>query len=148
YRHNLPIQLTSFIGREREIVEVKRLLGAARLVTLIGAGGAGKTRLALQLAAEILEGYPDGVWLAEFAPIAAPGLVPKTGAPALTVPEQPGRDMTDTLVEALRPKSLLLMLDNCEHLLAVCRDLAAALLRTCPHVRILTTSRQGLGVPG
>ena len=148
HRHNLPIQLTSFIGREREIAEVERLLGAVRLVTLTGAGGAGKTRLALQLAAEILEGYPDGVWLAEFAPIADPALVPKTVASALTVPEQPGRDMTDTLVEALRPKSLLLVLDNCEHLLAACRDVAAALLRTCPNVWILATSQEGLGVPG
>jgi non-specific serine/threonine protein kinase len=140
--------LTSFIGRAREIAEVKRLLGAARLVTLTGSGGAGKTRLALQVAADVVKDYPDGVWLAEFAPIADPALVPKTLASALTVPEQPGRDMTDTLVEALRPKSLLLMLDNCEHLLAACRDLAAALLRTCPHVHILGTSREGLGVPG
>jgi predicted ATPase/class 3 adenylate cyclase len=146
--HNLPIQLTSFIGRVREIAEVKRLLGTARLVTLTGSGGAGKTRLALQVAADVVEDYPDGVWLAEFAPIADPALVPKTVASTLNVSEQPGRDMTDTLVEALRPKSLLLMLDNCEHILAACRDLAAALLRTCPHVRILATSREGLGLPG
>ena len=146
--HNLPIQLTSFIGRGREIAEVKRLLGAARLVTLTGSGGAGKTRLALQVAADVVEGNSDGVWLAEFAPIADPVLVPKTVASAMNVPEQPGRDMTETLVDALRPKALLLVLDNCEHLLAACRDLAAALLRTCPQVRILATSRQGLGVPG
>ena len=148
HRHNLPIQLTSFIGRAREIAEVKRLLGAARLVTLTGAGGAGKTRLALQVAAEMVEGHPDGVWLTEFAPIADPALVPKTVASALAIPEQPGRDMTETLVDALRLKALLLVLDNCEHLLAACRDLAAALLRKCPQVRILATSREGLGVPG
>jgi predicted ATPase/class 3 adenylate cyclase len=147
-RHNLPIQLTSFIGRTREIAEVKRLLCTARLVTLTGAGGAGKTRLALQAVADMVESYRDGVWLAEFAPIADPALVPKTVASALNVPEQPGRDLTETLVDALRLKAPLLLLDNCEHLLAACRDLAAALLRKCPQVRILATSREGLGVPG
>ncbi len=146
--HNLPIQLTSFIGRAPEIAEVKRLLGSARLVTLTGSGGAGKTRLALQVAADVVDGYPDGVWLAEFASIADPALVPKTVASSLNVPEQPGRDMMETLVDALRPKALLLLLDNCEHLLAACRDLAAALLRKCPQVRILATSQEGLGVPG
>ncbi len=146
--HNLPIQLTSFIGRKREIAEVKRLLGTARLVTLAGSGGAGKTRLALQVAADVIEDYTDGVWLAEFAPIGDPALVPKTVASALGVPEQPGRGMTETLVDTLGPKALLLVLDNCEHLLAACGDLAAALLRACPEVRILATSREGLGVPG
>ncbi len=146
--NNLPRQLTSFIGREKEMAEIKRLLSAAYLVTLTGSGGAGKTRLALQVAADMVDGYPDGVWLAEFAPIADPALVPKTVASALGVSEQPRSDMTETLVDALRPKALLLVLDNCEHLLAACRDLAAALLRKCPHVRILATSREGLGVPG
>ena len=146
--NNLPIQLTSFIGRAQEIAEVKRLLGAARLVTLTGSGGAGKTRLALQVAADVVEGYPDGVWLAEFAPIADPALVARAVASALSVPERPGREMTETLVDALQPKALLLVLDNCEHILAACRDLAAALLRKCPQVRILATSREGLGVPG
>ena len=146
--NNLPIQLTSFIGRAREIAEVKRLLGAARLVTLTGSGGAGKTRLALQAAADVVEGYSDGVWLAEFAPIADPALVPKTVASALNVPEQPGRDITETLVDALRSKALLLLLDNCEHLLAACRDMTATLLRRCPQLCILATSREGLGVAG
>lgn len=146
--NNLPIQLTSFIGREREMAEVKRLLSVSRLVTLTGSGGAGKTRLALQVAAEILDGYPDGVWLAEFAPITDPALVPKTVASAMSVPEQPGRDIANTLVEALRPRTVLLVLDNCEHLLAACRNLAATLLRSCPQVHILATSREGLGVPG
>jgi predicted ATPase/class 3 adenylate cyclase len=146
--HNLPIQLTSFVGRVREIAEVKRLLGSARLVTLTGSGGAGKTRLVLQVAADVVEGYPDGVWLAEFAPIADLALVPKTVASALNVPEQPGRDIAETLVNALRPKALLIVLDNCEHLLAACADLAAALLHVCPRVRILATSREELGVPG
>jgi predicted ATPase/class 3 adenylate cyclase len=146
--NNLPIQLTSFIGREREMAEVKRLLGVARLVTLTGSGGAGKTRLALQVAADVVEAYPDGVWLTEFAPIADPALVPKTVASALNVPEQPGRDMIETLVDVLRPKALLLLLDNCEHLLAACRDLVAMLLHKCPQVRILATSREGLGIAG
>ena len=146
--NNLPIQLTSFVGRVREIAEIKALLSKARLVTLSGSGGAGKTRLALQVAADVVEGYPDGAWLAEFAPIVEPALVPKTVASALGVPEQPGRDMTETLIDAVRPKALLLVLDNCEHLLAACADLAAALLRASPQVRILATSREGLGVPG
>jgi predicted ATPase/class 3 adenylate cyclase/Tfp pilus assembly protein PilF len=146
--HNLPIQLTSFIGRTREIAEIKRLLGASRLVTLTGSGGAGKTRLALQAAADAVDDYPGGVWLAEFAPITDPALVPRTVASALGAPEQPGRDINETLVDALRSKTLLLVLDNCEHLLAACADLAAAVLRACPEVRILATSREGLGVPG
>jgi len=146
--NNLPVQLTSFIGRVREIAEIKRLLGDARLVTLTGSGGAGKTRLALQVAADVLVDYPDGVWLAELAPIADPTLVSKTVASALNVPEQPGRKIADTLVDALRHKTLLLALDNCEHLVSACRDLAVALLRSCPHVRILVTSREGLGVAG
>jgi predicted ATPase/class 3 adenylate cyclase len=148
FPNNLPRQLTSFVGREHEMAEIQQLLSAAYLVTLAGSGGAGKTRLALQLAVDVVEDYRDGVWLAEFAPLADPALVPKTVASILNLPEQPGRDMTDTLVDALRPKALLLLFDNCEHLLAACRDLAATILHKCPHVRILATSREGLGVPG
>jgi predicted ATPase/class 3 adenylate cyclase len=146
--NNLPRQLTSFIGREKEMTEVKRLLSTASLVTLTGSGGAGKTRLALQVAAEVVEGFPDGVWLAELAPLVDPTLVSKTVASALKVPERPGRDITETLVDALRHKTLLLVLDNCEHLLPACGDLAQGLLRSCSHVRILATSREGLGIPG
>ena len=142
HRHNLPIQLTSFIGREREIAEVKRLLGAARLVTLTGSGGAGKTRLALQVAADIVEDYPDGVWLAEFAPIGDPALVPTTVASALNVPEQPGREMIETLVDALRPKSLLLVLDNCEHLLCYSWPTYQTIMRVAtPGEKIVDTLR-------
>jgi len=146
--NNLPLQLTSFIGRDKEIAEVKRLLGTARLVTLSGSGGAGKTRLALQVAADVLDGYPGGVWLVELAAITDPELVPKAVASALHVPEQPGRDISETLVDTLRPKAVLLVLDNCEHLLAACADLTASLLRACPQVRVLATSREGLGIPG
>ena len=100
------------------------------------------------MAAEVVEAYPDGVWLAEFAPIADPALILKTVASPLSVPEQPGRDITETLVDALRSKALLVVLDKCEHVLRACRDLTAVLLRRCPQARMLATSREGLGVPG
>jgi len=100
------------------------------------------------MAAEVVEAYPDGVWLAEFAPIADPALVLKTVASPLSVPEQPGRDITETLVDALRSKALLVVLDKCEHVLRACRDRTAVLLRRCRQARMLATSREGLGVPG
>jgi predicted ATPase/class 3 adenylate cyclase len=146
--NNLPLQVTSFIGREREIEEVKQLLAKTRLLTLTGSGGTGKTRLALQVAAELLPGYAEGVWLAELAPLADPAFVPQTVAAALVVKEQPGTPLTQTLVEALKPRTLLLLLDNCEHLLGACATLAEALLRHCPGVRLLATSREGLNIPG
>jgi predicted ATPase/class 3 adenylate cyclase len=146
--NNLPVQLTSFIGREREKAEVRRLLFSTRFLTLTGSGGAGKTRLALQVAAEALQGFPDGVWFVELAVLSDPSLVPKSVASALDVPEQPGRSLTETLVDALRLKSVLVILDNCEHLVAACAHLSAALLRTCPNLRILATSREALGVTG
>jgi non-specific serine/threonine protein kinase len=146
--NNLPIQLTSFIGREREKAEVGRLLITDRLVTLTGAGGAGKTRLALQVAAEGIEEFPDGVWLVELAALSSPDLVPKAVASALGVPEQLARSLTETLRDALRAKSVLVILDNCEHLVEACAQLADALLRTCTNLRILATSREALGVTG
>ncbi len=146
--NNLPRQLTSFVGREREMAEVKQLLTTTCLLTLTGAGGSGKTRLSLQVAADILEQYPDGIWQVELAPIADPTLVPQVMASALGVPEQPGRALTETLVDYLRSKSALLILDNCEHLLSRCAQLAAALLRACPNMRIMATSREGLGIGG
>ncbi len=146
--NNLPIQLTSFIGREREIAEVKRLLGAARLVTLTGSGGAGKTRLALQVAAELLEQYPDGVWVIELAALSDHTLVPNAVMSTLNIPEQRGRPLTETLIEFLRPKALLLIVDNCEHLLTACAELTGSLLRSCPNLRLLATSREPLGIPG
>ncbi len=146
--NNLPIQLTSFVGRGHEMTEVKRLLSGTRLLTLTGAGGSGKTRLALQVAAELLDHYHDGVRLVELAPLSDPTLISQTVASTLGVHEEPGRPLTDTLADFLRPKSLLLLLDNCEHLLSPCAQLADALLRACPTLRILATSREALGITG
>lgn len=148
FANNLPRQLSSFIGRERELTEVKGLLAATSLLTLTGSGGAGKTRLALQVGADVLEGYPDGVWVVELAALAEPGLVPQTAAAALGVREVPGRPVMHMLLQYLQPKKLLLILDNCEHLVAACAHLAEILLRTCPGVRILATSREVLGIAG
>jgi predicted ATPase len=145
---NLPRQLTSFIGRKREIEEVKRLLPTTALLTLHGPGGCGKTRLAFQVAADLVDQYSDGVWVAELAALSDLSLVAKAVATALDAPEQPGRSLTETLRDVLRRKSLLLVLDNCEHLVTACADLADALLRACPRLRILATSREPLSVPG
>jgi predicted ATPase/class 3 adenylate cyclase len=146
--NNLPRQLTRFIGREHEIAEVKRLLSTTALLTLTGAGGCGKSRLALQVAAYLLEEYADGVWLVELAALSDPALAPQTVATALGVREAPGRPLTQTLIDFLRPKRVLLLLDNCEHLLAACTQLTETLLRACPHLRILASSREALGLMG
>jgi predicted ATPase/class 3 adenylate cyclase len=146
--NNLPRQLTGFVGRERELAEVKRLLASSPLVTLTGTGGCGKTRLALQVGADLLDGYPDGVWLVELAPLTDPALVPQAVASALGVRELPDRPLLATLVDHLRGRELLLVLDNCEHLLDAGARLADTLLRGCPNVRILATSREGLGIAG
>jgi len=146
--NNLPIQLTSFIGRERETAEIKRLSATTRLLTLTGAGGSGKTRLALHVATDLLEHYPDGAWLAELAALSDPTLVPNAVASGLNVPEQRGHPFTETLIDFIHSKSLLLVLDNCEHLLPACAALADRLLRSCPTLRMLATSREPLGIPG
>src|SRR5579864_3417203 len=146
--NNLPRQLTSFVGRETEIAEIKRLLADTYLLTLTGTGGAGKTRLALQVASDVLGRYPDGVWFAQFAPLSDPALVPKAVASALGLPEQPGRPLTDTVVDYLRPRTLLLVVDNCEHLLQACADLANALLQACPNLHIVATGQEALGIAG
>jgi len=146
--NNLPHQLTSFVGREREIVKITRILAGTRLVTLTGAGGCGKTRLAQELGKRLLERFSDGVWWVEIAAISEPGLVPHAIASVLGVPEQSGRPLIEALREALRPKSFLLLLDNCEHLLAACAGLADTLLQSCAHLRIVATSREPLGLTG
>jgi len=145
---NLPTQVTSFIGREKEIQEVKDLLVRTHLLTLNGAGGCGKTRLALQVAADLLDAYPDGVWLVELASISDPALVVQTMATTLGVREEPGRRLDQALPDFLKSRSLLLVLDNCEHLAQTCASLAEMLLAHCPHLRLLATSRQPLGILG
>src|SRR6266498_5484694 len=139
---NLPVQLTSFVGREHELSEIKQLLTTTHLLTLTGPGGTGKTRLALQLAAKVLEEkqFPDGVWLAELAPLADPTLITQTVASTLGVREQPRRTILDALMDYLRAKQLLLILDNCEHLIETCAQLADNLLRAARHLKILATS--------
>jgi predicted ATPase/transcriptional regulator with XRE-family HTH domain len=146
--HNLPAELTSFIGRERELVAIGRQLETARLVTLTGAGGVGKTRLALRVAGGLPGRWAAGVWLTELAVLTDPALVPQAVARAVGVREQPGRALEDTLVEALGARRLLLVLDNCEHLVAACAVLIARLLRACSRLHVLATSREVLGVPG
>ena len=145
---NLPLELSSFVGRERELAEVERLLGGTRLVTLSGPGGAGKTRLALAVAQDLVEEFRDGVWLVELAPLSDPDLVPQAAASALGVPEASDRSPTEDLVEHLKGLRTLLVLDNCEHLIEGCADLTDTLLRTCPDLRILATSREPLRVAG
>ena len=146
--HNLPISLTSLVGRGRELTEIKARLTSARLLTLLGAGGSGKTRLALQAATEMLIDYPDGVWLVELAPLADPGLLAQAVAGALHIKEQSGQNLLQTLIEGLSDKRLLLVLDNCEHLQEACSGLATRLLRSCPYVKLLATSRSALNVGG
>lgn len=147
-RQALPLRLTSFVGRERETAEVAALVGARRLVTLVGAPGVGKTRLSLRVADGLLDTFPDGVWLAELAPLADPALVPQAIATVLSVREQPGCPLIDTLADTLRSHCLLLLLDNCEHLISAVAVLAEALLRVCPELRILATSREPLASEG
>ena len=146
--NNLPQQATSFIGRETELAELRRLLAGTRLLTLTGSGGCGKTRLGLQLAAEALEQFPDGAWLVELAPLADPGLVPQTAATVLGLKEEPGKPIIQTLATHLKDKRALLLLDNCEHLLDGCAQLADTLLRQCPPVTLIASSREALGVGG
>ncbi len=146
--NNLPQQATSFIGREKELVDLKRLLPTARLLTLTGSGGCGKTRLSLQVAADLLERFPDGVWLVELAPLSDSDLVPPTVASVLGLKEEPSKPIIETLTEYLKDKRLLLLLDNCEHLLEACATFVDALLRQCANVQIVASSREGLGING
>jgi predicted ATPase/DNA-binding CsgD family transcriptional regulator/DNA-binding XRE family transcriptional regulator len=145
---SLATPLSSFVGREQELTEIVRLLETTRLLTLTGAGGVGKTRLALRVAADVAAGYAHGVWMVDLAPLADATLVPKAVASALDVREQPGRSLADTIVDALRRRHLLLVLDNCEHLVHASAALAETLLQACPRLRVLTTSRHALRAPG
>jgi predicted ATPase/DNA-binding NarL/FixJ family response regulator len=146
--HNLPVELSSFVGREKELPEVKRLLENNRLLTLTGSGGCGKTRLALAAASELVERFEDGVWMVELASLAEPSLVPQAVASTLGIRERPGSSLTEALSDYLRSRNLLLILDNCEHLIEACAELAEALLHSSPGLRVLTTSREALGITG
>jgi predicted ATPase/DNA-binding winged helix-turn-helix (wHTH) protein len=145
---NLPEPLTSFVGRERELVEIKRLLPDTRLLTLVGIGGIGKTRLALQAAAEVLAAYRDGVWLVDLAPLVDPALVPSAVAQVLGVRETAGKPLVETLCNQAKGRQLLLLLDNCEHLLGASAGLADAMLRAAAGLTIIATSREPLRVAG
>jgi predicted ATPase/class 3 adenylate cyclase/DNA-binding CsgD family transcriptional regulator/tetratricopeptide (TPR) repeat protein len=148
-RHNLPSQPTSFVGRAAELAELRSLVsGGSRLVTIVGPGGIGKSRLAVQVAADTLDGAGDGVWLAELAPVADPDLVAHTVATVLGVREEPGRPMLDTLVDAVGDRWLLVVLDNAEHVLGAAAKLADAMMRCCPRACLLVTSREPLGTGG
>jgi len=147
-RNNLPRQLTRFIGRQNEISGIGRLLAANRLVTLTGAGGVGKTRLALQAAQEVLSEYEDGVWLVDLAPLSEAALVPETVAAAMGVREEKGKPVLETLADYLESKNVLLALDNCEHLIGACAQLVETLLSASSNLRILTTSREALRIAG
>jgi predicted ATPase/class 3 adenylate cyclase len=147
-RNNLPAQVSSFIGRDAELAEVRRLIAACRLVTLTGPGGAGKTRLGLQVAAGLLDGSGDGVWFVDLAPLQDADLVAVTLANVLGIPEDLGRPAGDALVEAIGGRNLLVLLDNCEHVIDACAKLADALLRNCPNMALLATSREPLGIEG
>ena len=148
-RHNLPSQAASFVGRAAELAELRSLVaGGSRLVTITGPGGIGKSRLALQVAADALDGAGDGVWLVELAPVADPELVARTVAAVLGVREEPGQPMLDTLAEAIGDRYLLVVLDNAEHVLGAAAKLADTLLRCCPRASLLVTSREPLGISG
>jgi predicted ATPase/class 3 adenylate cyclase len=144
--NNLPEQTSPFIGRQQELTEIRQLMGQARLVTLVGAGGAGKTRLALATAAELLDGSGSGVWYVELASIADPDLVISAIALSLGLREEPRRSLLDTVTAAIGDRPALLLLDNCEHLIGAVANVVDQLLRVCPQVKLLATSRQPLAV--
>ncbi|MCU0765742.1 MAG: NB-ARC domain-containing protein [Burkholderiaceae bacterium] len=146
--NNLPLQPSSFIGRERELDEVKAALATARLVTLLGMGGLGKTRLSLQVAAEVMHLFTDGVWFIDLSPIRDAELVASEAAHVLGVAEEPGRPLLQTLCAHLKTRRVLLVLDNCEHLIKASADLAHAVVRAAPNVRIISSSREPLHIPG
>jgi predicted ATPase/DNA-binding SARP family transcriptional activator len=147
-RHNLPLQLTRFVGREAAKADVTRLLAASRLVTLVGPGGCGKTRLAVEIGSDVVASFSGGVWLVELAPIVDPGQVPRAVARVLSVVESSGRPLVEAIASFVKGKNLLLILDDCEHLIDATAHLVNSLLRLSPDLRILATSREPLRVPG
>jgi len=147
-RHNLPTQLTSFVGREHQVAELKETLTRIRLATLTGAGGCGKTRLALRVAADLVDRYADGVWLVELGPLSDHALVTSAFASTLRIAERPDEGLIDTLCAHLRDRSVLLVLDNCEHLSPGLGAAVRAVLQRCPGVTVLATSREPIGIAG
>ncbi len=145
---NLPSQLTSFVGRRRERAEVRRLFSSSRIVTLTGPGGSGKTRIAIQVAMDMLGEQPEGAWLVELESLDDQAFVPQTVASVLGVQEEPGRPLLETLAATIAAKEMLVVLDNCEHLAGPVASMAEGLLRECPRLRILATSREPLGLRG
>lgn len=146
--NNLPAQSASFIGRHQEVEDIRTMVEGARLVTLTGAGGSGKTRLSLQVAAELLDGSGDGVWFVELAPLSDPDNLASVITSALRIPSRPDRTPLESLLEALEHQNVLVVLDNCEHLVGECAAIADAILRRCPRVHLMATSREPLGVAG
>lgn len=146
--HNLPAPMTSFIGRQTERLEIKQAMSLHRLVTLTGSGGAGKSRLSIQVGVECLQEFSDGVWLVELAPVTDPALVPQTLLSTFNLREDRNRSPQAVLVDFLRAKMLLLVLDNCEHLIEACAQISDSLLQACPNLRILASSREALGIAG
>ncbi|ASL07433.1 regulatory protein LuxR [Mycobacterium intracellulare subsp. chimaera] len=147
-KQHLPVQFTSFVGRDSEIKTVRKIIAGNRLVTLTGAGGVGKTRLAVQIADRMDTEFADGVWYVDLAPITDPTVVPVAVTRALALPDQAGRSTMDTLIRAIAGRHVLLVLDNCEHLIEACSALTVALLGACPAANVLATSREPLRVPG
>jgi len=148
FNHNLPAQLTSFIGREKEMDEIKNLIAAQRIVTLTGSGGAGKTRLSLRVGAECLDQFSGGIWFVELAPVTNPALVPQTLLSIFNLREDSHRTALEILINSLRPKTILLIFDNCEHLIEACAQISEDLLHACPKLKILASSREALGIAG
>ena len=147
-KHNLPAQLTTFIGREKEMQTVKELINEHRLVTLTGAGGCGKTRLAIEVAVQLIPAFEDGVWFVDLAPISNENRVVREIAEALSIPEAPDKSLMDTLIETVRQKKLMIILDNCEHLIKTFAEVTGQLIQSTSHLKILATSRESMGIIG
>lgn len=146
--NNIPVQLTSFIGREIEIPEIKVLLGRSRLITLLGPGGTGKTRLSIQVGADLIDDFPDGVFLVELAPVADPSWIPEAVMNSLKIKEEKGKSIQETLTSFLSDKEMLIIIDNCEHLINECANFCQLLLANCPKLKIIATSREALNCNG
>jgi predicted ATPase/DNA-binding SARP family transcriptional activator len=145
---NLPIPISSFVGRGRELAEIKQLVSHEKIVTMTGVGGSGKTRLAIRVATELLDSFHDGVWWVDFSSLSSPALVPQSVAKCLGIIESPEQALIDSVIAVIQEKEMLLVLDNCEHLVEACAQLVNRLLTQCPHLKVLTTSREALRVDG